>query len=338
MNGAGKVHLVVLTPYWDFWEHTFGPALRAEYRADAEVLGRRLASHTGVAASVVQVASPDEAERAASALRPVDVLVVHSAMAVPPRTVSAFVDAVRPTPMVVVFAANAAGFAVTDDFGRGDITRNAATVGAPMLLSELRRGGLRPLVLLGRIDDEAALDRLCAAVRRASAAARLRRARVGVIGGPLPGYDHVVTDADRLRHRLGVTLVPIAAAEVARAYEAVGRDRVEALHAEIFPRFQLGEGAAGESLLRTLRVAVAMEDLCAAHRLDGGAMNCHVPGIRIGRPIGVAPCFGIGRMTSRGIPFTCVGDVLTAVAMVAVASLGRPTLYNELEALDFTTG
>jgi L-arabinose isomerase len=87
-----------------------------------------------------------------------------------------------------------------------------------------------------------------------------------------------------------------------------------------------------------LRVAAAVEDLCAIYRLDGGAMNCHVPGIRLGEPIGVAPCYGIGRMTSRGVPFTCVGDVLSSIAMVAVAALGHPTLYHELEALDFDTG
>lgn len=37
------VRLAVLTPYWDFWEHTVGPALRVQRRADAESLAQRLA-------------------------------------------------------------------------------------------------------------------------------------------------------------------------------------------------------------------------------------------------------------------------------------------------------
>lgn len=337
VNNATAARLAVLTPYWDFWEHTVGPALRVERRADAESLARSLAD-SGDVVGVVQPASPTEAEQAAAGLGPVDVVVVHSAMAVPPRTVTAFIQALKPSPVVVVFAANSAGFAVTDDFDHGDITRHGATVGAPMVVGALRRAGTEPLVVLGRLDDETTLARLRTAVRRAGAAARLRRARVGVIGGPLPGYDHVVTGAERLRAHLGVTLVPIAPAEVTAAYEAVGPERLQPLYAELSDRFRLGEGAVGEPLRRTLRAAVAIEDLCTAHRLDGGAMNCHVPEIRLSGPIGIAPCYGIGRMTSRGVPFTCVGDVMTAVTMVAVAGLGRPTLYHELEALDYQTG
>lgn len=337
MSNAAAARVAVLTPYWDFWEHTVGPALRTERRADAESLARLL-EDCGRVAAVVQPASPVEAEQAAAGLGPIDVVVVHSAIAVPPRTVTAFIGALCPPPVVVVFAANSAAFAVTDDFDHGDITRHGATVGAPMVVSALRRAGNAPLVVLGRLDDEVTLARLRAAVRRAGAAARLRRARVGVIGGPLPGYDHVVTGPERLERSLGVTLVPIAPAEVTAAYLAVGPERLQPLYAEVADRFRLGEGAEEGSLERTLRAAVAIEDLCAAYRLDGGAMNCHVPGIRLGEPIGIAPCYGIGRMTSRGVPFTCVGDVLTAVAMVAVAALGRPTLYHELEALDYQSG
>jgi len=337
VSSRTAARLAVLTPYWDFWEHTVGPALRAERRADAELLARWLAD-CGEIAAVVQPASPIEAEQAAAGLGPLDVVVVHSAMAVPPRTVTAFIEALGPSPMVVVFAANSPGFAVTDDFDHGDITRHGATVGAPMVVGALRRAGSEPLVVLGRLGDEASLARLRAAVRRAAAAARLRRARVGVIGDPLPGYDHVVTGSERLRESLGVTLVPIAPAEVTAAYEAVEPERLQSLYVELSDRFRLGEGAEGESLERALRAAVAIEDLYAAHRLDGAAMNCHVQGIRLGEPIGVAPCYGLGRMTSRGVPSTCVGDVLTAVAMVAVAALGQPTLYHELEALDYQSG
>jgi L-fucose isomerase-like protein len=337
VTNTTAARLAVLSPYWDFWEHTVGPALRVERRADAESLARSLAD-SGEVVGVVQAASPVEAEQAAAGLGPVDVVVVHAAMAVPPRTVTAFVGALEPSPLVVVFAANSAGFAVTDDFDHGDITRHGATVGAPMVVGALRRAGTEPLVVLGRLGDGATLARLRTAVRRAGAAARLRRARVGVIGGPLPGYDHVVTDAGRLRARLGVTLVPIAPAEVTAAYEAVGPERLQPLYLELSDRFRLAEGAEGESLERTLRAAVAIEELCATHGLDGGAMNCHVPEIRLGGPIGIAPCYGIGRMTSRRVPFTCVGDVMTAVAMVAVAGLGRPTLYHELEALDYRSG
>ena len=55
-----------------------------------------------------------------------------------------------------------------------------------------------------------------------------------------------------------------------------------------------------ESLERSLRAALALEDVVARHRLDGGAFNCHVPQFRFGDEIGIAPCWGLGRLTYDG--------------------------------------
>ena len=70
---------------------------------------------------------------------------------------------------------------------------------------------------------------------------------------------------------------------------------------------------------------------------DAGVINCHVPELRLDPGAGVAPCLALGRLTSRGVPFTCSGDVVTSVAMLAVRALGHPTLYHEIEAVDFVS-
>ena len=76
----------------------------------------------------------------------------------------------------------------------------------------------------------------------------------------------------------------------------------------------------------------------ARHGLDGGAFNCHVPQFRFGEEIGIAPCWGLGRLTTMGMPFTCTGDILTAVAMLVTKRLGGASLYHEIEAIDYATG
>ena len=67
-------------------------------------------------------------------------------------------------------------------------------------------------------------------------------------------------------------------------------------------------------------------------------MNCHVPEIRFGDDPGLTPCFGLGCETSRGVPWSCTGDVLTAVAMLVAKQLSGAALYHEIEAIDFDTG
>ncbi len=63
-----------------------------------------------------------------------------------------------------------------------------------------------------------------------------------------------------------------------------------------------------------------------------------MPEIRFGPEVGIAPCFALGRQTSRGIPWACAGDVVTAVAMLTLKLLGAAAQYHELESLDYDTG
>jgi len=39
-----------------------------------------------------------------------------------------------------------------------------------------------------------------------------------------------------------------------------------------------------------------------------------------------------------GKPFTCTGDILTAVAMLTTKRLGAAALYHEIEAIDYESG
>jgi L-arabinose isomerase len=207
-----------------------------------------------------------------------------------------------------------------------------------MLTNVLVRRG-RPFALVaGRLDDPRAVARVAAGLRAGAVAARLRGARVGRVGRPVDGYDCVDADDARLRAATGIELVPIAAAEVRERYLAVAPERVVELERETRAAWTVDPAAEGETLQRSLRAACAVEDLVRDHRLDAGAMNCHVPEIRLGAEVGIAPCFGLGRSTSAGVPWTCAGDVVTAVAMLTCRWLGGAALYHELETLDYATG
>lgn len=112
-----------------------------------------------------------------------------------------------------------------------------------------------------------------------------------------------------------------------------------AIDAEVRAGWRLAPGVEeDECLLRSVRFAAALERLDADLGLAAGAMNCHVPEIRFGEEPGITPCFALGRETSRGIPWSCAGDVVTAVAMLTTKLLGGAALYHEIEALDYDTG
>jgi L-arabinose isomerase len=334
---VARPRAALVLPYWTFWEHAVSSPLRAEREALLQHARNSLGETVEIAMSAV-VASREDGVVLARAVEAAgcDVLIALQTMAAPPAFASAALDALPAIPVVVWTAHRHAR--VADDFSHSDITTEGATVGTPMLTNVLVRRGRPFALVVGRIDDPGAQRRVASAARAGAVASGLRRARVGRVGRPIDGYDCVDADPARLRAATGVELVPIEPSELRERYLAIAPARVEELERETRAAFTIDPGAEGETLVRSLRAACAIEDLVREHRLDAGAMNCHVPEIRLGPDVGIAPCFGLGRSTSAGVPWTCVGDVVTAVAMLTSRRLGGAALYHELESLDYETG
>jgi L-arabinose isomerase len=202
----------------------------------------------------------------------------------------------------------------------------------------IRRG--RPFdLVVGRLEDEDCIRRVREALLVAGVAGGLRQARIGRVGVPIDGYDCVDLDAAAVRAAMGIEIVPIEPGAVLERWRAVTPRQVRPLEEEVNALWERGPGIDDdEALARSLRAAAAMESLVQDYRLDAGAMNCHVPEIRFGSEIGITPCYALGRLTSRGIPWSCAGDALTAVAMLAVKRLGGAAVYHELEVIDYETG
>jgi L-arabinose isomerase len=267
--------------------------------------------------------------------RGAEVALVLQTMAVPPAFIlTALGDSDLP---VVIWAASRSA-RVAQSFDHADITSEGAIVGSPMLTSTLTRAGHPFEVLLGPLGEKSVRDAVLRATRVAAAAYRLSHARIGRVGVPVDGYDCVDADGDRLLAATGITLVPIKPAEVEELYVAVADERVMELERETRELYEVATEVEGRDFLPSLRAACALQELVARHSLDAGAMNCHVPEIRFGGEVGMAPCFGLGLLTSSGVPWGCVGDVLTTVAMLAVKLLGGSGPHLEIEALDHPSG
>jgi L-arabinose isomerase len=334
---ARRPRLGVVHPYWTLWEHTAGPT----FRADRLSLARAVAADLEDVAETVAVLDLASGEDGAAVGRElaglgVDALLVVQTMAVPAAWTMAAIEALPGVP-VVVWALHETGL-VDGAFDHGSITTQGATVGAPMLSNLLSRDDRPFELVLGRHADAAAMARVRAAVRLAGISRGIARARLGRIGRPLDGYAHVDVDDAALRAATGIELVPIEPDEVVDAFRAVADADVHALEADVRRDWTFEAEPLPDDLDRSLRAALALEAVIDRHGVDGGAFNCHVPQFRFGEPIGIAPCFGLGRLTSRGQPFTCTGDIVTAVAMLTTRRLGGAAVYHEIEAIDYATG
>ena len=331
-----RTRVAVMLPYWRFWEASAGgPGFRDDRRRLLdEVVGALGAAGIDTAWTGL-VDSPEAGAQAAGEIEDsrAQVVLVVQTMAVPPSYAMAALDPLAEIPLVVWAAQRTRR--LRSGFDQSDITMLGSTVGTPMLTNILGRRGRPFELVIGGSGDAPVADRLVRALRAGAVARSVSRSRVARVGRPIDGYDCVDVDDESLRAATGVELVPIAPSEIRDRY--LGVSDVSALENEIDTGLE-DVTIPTEARARSLRLATAMEELDSAHGLDGGAMNCHVEEIRFGLDPGVTPCFALGRETTRGIPWTCSGDVLTAVAMLVAKQLGGAALYHEIEAIDFETG
>ena len=187
------------------------------------------------------------------------------------------------------------------------------------------------------------VGRVREALRLATVASGIRRARLGRIGAADRGlpprrrgrrraarrHGHRGRRSDRARRGGGRYLAARSTPDGSRALDAevgAGWDVRGGRRRRGEPGAQPAGGPRARGRRRRITTSTA------------GAFNCHVPQFRFGDEIGIAPCWALGRSTSAGVPFTCTGDILTAVAMLTTKRLGGAALYHEIEAIDYATG
>jgi L-fucose isomerase-like protein len=192
---------------------------------------------------------------------------------------------------------------------------------------QLGRAGC--VCLIGdRADGVERLARLAAhlGVRR-----RLRSARLGRIGAPSEWLVASMPDAATVKEAWGPSVVDVAMEEVIDA--ARRADPVEA--ADIARDFVSGasgvEEPSTEDLDRAARVAVALRDVAARHRLDACAVRCFDL-VLSGRTTG---CMGLSWLLDHGIVAGCEGDVPATVTMLWMEAMtGGPSFLANPQDVD----
>ena len=198
MEANRKPRVGMISPYWSFFSNS-APGFREEYRQRIEVASRVIAESADIRAAVV-LSEDDDPDVVVRELRQakIDVRVVVSTMVAPLGMLLRVLESFLGLPLVV-WAARRSGSVAAGAFTHSDIVRDGATVGAPQITSVLVRTERAFGFAATSLDDASELKRVADAICAAGTAARLRAARIGRIGQPIPGYDCVDADQDRLK-------------------------------------------------------------------------------------------------------------------------------------------
>ncbi len=209
---------------------------------------------------------------------------------------------------------------------------NSGMAGLPEVTSGLVRAGRDFSIVTGGIDDPEAMQQLQEHILAARAAARLKNARVGIIGHPYEGMTDLMQDNFAVMQTFGCTCWPIDHDDVTAAFERIGDGEArEAIEAER----KKGRAVEVEEavMLRSARLALALERVVREGGYDAVA---EFDQVWLDDPrIGIIPFFGTSRLTESHVPFTCEADVLRAIAMLVLEEVAGHSTFLEHYILDY---
>lgn len=311
----------VVSTYFTLFDEQMPPGFRATQAAVAQRYADLLAEDFDVVFPGL-ITSDDDGRRANRELRgrPLDAVVFAPTMAAPPSHAIVALDGID-APVVIWNAPLVTELGT--DLTQAEATVNSTQVAAVMVANALVRVGRAFSTVTAAPADHDAMERLRRTVRGAAAAQSLRGTVALAVGEPIPGYlDVEATDAEL--EQLGVKAVRVAAAELEEAFTAAVPER--------------GAGWRAEADERSAQLAGALVALVERHGASYGTVNCHGPCFRRNEVVGIPACFAVSLLAERDVPFSCTGDLPTALALRIARTLAGAALYCEFYAPEHSSG
>lgn len=330
MSSAQGLVLGLLPCYVSYYEH-LAADLRHRKESTVSAAEQALARY-GTVVRTPMVSDLKSAQAAAAQLEEagVDAVVVMTTVAVFGEISFA---ALRDLKLPVILWHVADSPSVPTGYDMSQVVINSGPIGLIALANTLTRHGRPFKVVVGPLQDPG-IEAMMETYMKAVAVVRVfRRSKIGLIGQVFPAMTDVELDTEALHAKVGTRSVHIGPDEFLTAYRAVDRERVEAGIADLQASYQ-ADPMDPEDVNRSIRMALALQDLQAHHALDGGAVNCHGVHCMRNPEVGLTGCYGVTRLNGQGTPFACTGDLPTGLALMAMKAICGSQLNSELDFVD----
>ena len=326
-----RPRVAVISAYFSLFDDQMPPDFRKRQQWFADQLRAAIETECEIAYSGPLIASEADGcnARVEISQARVDVLVFASIMAAPPSYVAAAIEDVS-VPVVLWNPPPTARLGVDLDQARAH--EQTTMLGALMLANLLVRTGRPFRAVTASTDDEQAMQTLFRTIRGFAAGSSLRGTTVLAVGDPPPGYLNIMAD-DSAFAELGVRPEPIDSIRLTSAFESVSESEIDQMRQHVAEL-----GWTGSPHRSALQLASALGSLVDEHDVPCGTVNCHGPCLRQNPAIGIPACLAVSVSTSRGIPFSCTGDIPAAVALAVLRRLAGAVLYCEFYAPERATG
>lgn len=190
-----------------------------------------------------------------------------------------------------------------------------------MFVQQWQRAGKRVAIFATRD-----LNELVDAVNIVAVPAKMSRSRLVVVGQPAGTPPAVV--AEKVKEKLGVTVVPVSVQQVIDAHKSVDPKLAEAEAEQIWiKQARKIVEPNREEIIKSSKMYLAMKSILAAERAQAITVNC-LGGI----PIDVLgyPCLGFTRLLDMGLVGACEADMDSSLTMLMFTyAFGAPGFITD---------
>jgi L-arabinose isomerase len=181
--------------------------------------------------------------------------------------------------------------------------------------------------------ERAALAELADFLAAAAATARLRRARLGLLGYPFPGMGDFGVDTTHLAASLGCTWESLAVEEYIRRAAAAPAGAVAELIAEYRRAYAVADDLAEADLDATARAEIALRGMVADRGLQ--AVSYQFMAFGEDERTVTLPFVAASRLMADGVGFAGEGDLIGAAGTWLLGQLAPPASFSEIFTIDF---
>ena len=222
---------------------------------------------------------------------------------------------------------------VSEGYSMVEIVRNTGQIGAQALANTLLREGRSFRVVTGYEGSEETRRQLESYFRVIRTVKAIRAARLLAVGETFPLMTDIYVDEGELARRIGPTVFRVTNEELRQRYLEIDEGEVEEGCRRMRDEYTV-EDLREDEARRSVRLSLAFDSFVDSTRAHAGTLNCHA-GVCLRNPvIGITACYALGRQNAQGRPFTCTGDLPTAIAMLLLKVLTGVSMYTEVQVMD----
>ena len=238
------------------------------------------------------------------------------------------IDALTNTklPLVVLDTTETLEFGPMQD--PGEVMFNHGIHGVMDMCSMLRRRGKEFAIVAGHYLESDCIERACGYVKAAAAAAALKKAKVGLIGGAFAGMGDFAVPPEELQSRFGICLETIDPIRLEEISGAITREEIrEALQSQK-EKYDFAPGLVEEEYEDSIRSCLALRKYIRENAYTAFSVNF----LSVGKGKGIAsmPFLECCEAMERGIGYAGEGDGLTAAFTGALLSVYPETSFVEI--------